>query len=194
MPKAALAERILEMVTRPQRSASIVGDLLEEASNRSALWFWLSLLRIFVSHLFQDLRAHRLRMMWLGFSEFLIFVIVVVFVMGEFIEVKSYFRPYREIVHYGLPILLGWHIARRSRGCELASGVSLISVILIFRAVLVLPLFWTYRMMPPDLQVDPYTVFMHTIYGTIPFCVLIILGSFICRFRMSACRRKLLLS
>jgi hypothetical protein len=191
MPKAALAERILEMVTRPQRSASIVGDLLEEASNRNALWFWLSLLRIFVSHLFQDLRAHWLRMMWLGFSEFLIFVIVVVFVMGEFIEVKSYFRPYREIVHYGLPILLGWHIARRSPGSELASGVSLISVILIFRAVEILPILSGIQE-SFDFQVDQSTIIMHAMFSVIPICVLIILGSFICRFRINAHRRKLL--
>jgi len=33
MPKEALAERMLEMVTTSQRAASIIGDLLEEASN-----------------------------------------------------------------------------------------------------------------------------------------------------------------
>ena len=201
MSKEAVAERMLEMVTTSQRAASIVGDLEEEGSNRSASWFWLNLLRIFVSHLFQDLRAHWLRMIWLGFSEFVIFVIVAIFVVGEIIEVKSYFKPYLAIAHYlyyVFPILLGWHIARRSHGLELASGVSLISVFWIFMAVQVLPLFWIPAGVLPveyvPMQREPFTALMHAMFFVTPFNTLIILGALLWRYRMNVRRRKLQLS
>jgi hypothetical protein len=190
MPKAALAERILEMVTPLQRSASIVGDLLEESLNRSALWFWFSLFRIFISHLLQDLRIHWLRMIWLGFSGLLEFVIAA----GILLYISSIHLPYLSYVEYlyfGVPTLIGWHVARRSHGRELASGISMISVILILRAVEILPIL-SMTQENFDFQFDKSTIFIRAMFSMIPICGLIILGSFICRFRMNACRRKVL--
>ena len=190
MPRADVAERILEMVTTSSRAASIVGDLEEETSNRSASWFWLSLLRIFVSHLFQDLRTHWLRMIWLGFSECVIFVIVLIFV-GEIIEGKPYFKPYLAIVHYlylGFPILLGWHAARRSHGRELASGISFVSAWWIVKAIEILvPIFW----FPAETLRMRVTILMYSLLRLTPLNALIIVGALLCRFRMNVRYRKL---
>ena len=189
MPKAALAERMLEMVTTSQRAASIIGDLLEEASNRSALWFWLSLLRIFTSHILQDLRNHWLRMIWLGFSEFVIFVIVAMLLEST----THYYLPSAHYLFYGFPILLGWHLARRSHGRELASGVSLISMFWIYEVVSMLPMFW----IPVEtrsgwgLQGNPFTTLMYSMLHVSPFNMLIIVGALLCRFRTNVRYRKL---
>jgi len=198
MPKEAVAERMLEMVTTSQGAASIVGDLLEDASSRHALWFWFSSLKIFASHLLQDLRNHWLRMIWLGFSEFVIYAIGIVFIVGEIIEGKSYFRHYVPIVQYllfGFPILLGWHIARRSHGLELASGLSLSSVFWIYKTVEMLPIFWMpVEKLPMRLQGNHFTMLMHSMLLMTPFNTLIILGALFCRFRTNARYRKLQLS
>jgi hypothetical protein len=189
MPRANLAERIFEIVITSSRAASIVGDLEEEGSNRSASWFWLSLLRIFVSHLFQDLRAHWLRMIWLGFSEFVIFVIVAMLLEST----THYYLPSAHYLFYGFPILLGWHLARRSHGRELASGVSLISMFWIYEVVSMLPMFW----IPVEtrsgwgLPGNPFTMLMNSMLHVTPFNILIILGVLLCRFRTNVRYRKL---
>jgi hypothetical protein len=198
MPKEAVAEWMLELVTSSQRAASIVGDLLEEASNRHVLWFWFSSLKIFASHLLQDLRNHWLRIIWLGFSEFAIYAIGAVFIVGEIIEGKSFLRPYASITQYllfGFPILLGWHIARRSHGLELASGLSLSSVFWIYKIVEMLPMFWVpVEKLPMSLQGNHFTMLMHSMLLMTPFNTLIILGVLFCRFRTNARFRKLQLS
>ncbi len=200
MPKEALAERMLEMVTTSQRAASIIGDLLEEASNRSALWFWFSSLKIFVSHLLQDLRNHWLRMIWLGFSGFLECVIVGILAEQArlhayshlaMLHSYSYLTTTQYLVRRVLPILIGWHVAKRSHGHELASGFSVISVWWIYRAVEVLPVFWMYRSLGTllQLQAGPFRYFMHAMLTLVPFCTLIFLGAFFCRYRMNVrCR------
>ncbi len=202
MPKTALAERILEMVTSSQRAASIIGDLLEEASNRGASWFWLSLLRISTSHLLQDLRLHWLRMIWLGFSGFLECVIVGILAEQVTLHSHSYFATLRSysylataqyLVHLCVPILIGWHIAKRSHGHELASGISVISVWWIYRAVEVLPMFWMYRSLETLLQLQggPFRYFMHAMFLVAPLNTLIMLGALLCRFRTNVRYRKL---
>jgi len=45
MPDAALAERLLSLVMRPERAAAVIGDLLEHVPRRSQAWFWLALTR-----------------------------------------------------------------------------------------------------------------------------------------------------
>jgi hypothetical protein len=45
MRKADAAERILSLTTTPENTASIVGDLMEQADLHGTLWFWASLLR-----------------------------------------------------------------------------------------------------------------------------------------------------
>jgi hypothetical protein len=196
MSKEAVAERMLEMITTSERAASIVGDLLEETSNRHALWFWFSSLKIFASHLLQDLRNHWLRMIWLGFSEFLGFVIAGI-VVQEILPLR-HLPSVPHYLRYAVPILIGWHIARRSRGRELASGISLISVIWIFMAVQVLPLFWIPAgVLPVELapmQREPFKTLMHEIIRVAPLNAFIILGAIISRYRMNVRDRKLQLS
>ena len=51
MRNAAAAEWILSLVS--DNSASTVGDLVEEASSRGALWFWSGVLRTAGSHLWR---------------------------------------------------------------------------------------------------------------------------------------------
>ncbi len=204
MLKEAVAERMLEMVTTSQRAASIVGDLLEEASNRSSLWFWLSLVRIFTSHLLQDLQFHWLRMIWLGFSGFLESILLGFFAEWVTLHLHSYlatlnFHPIGDPRSYWrlcIPILIGWHVAKRSHGHELASGVSVISVWWIYRAVTVLPMCWMYRSLetPLQLQGGPFRYFMHAMLILAPLSTLIIFGAFLCRYRMNARARKLQLS
>lgn len=188
MPKVNLAERMLEIVTTSSRAASIVGDLEEEAANRTAFWFWVSLLRICTAHVLQDLRIHWLRMMWLGFSEFLIFVIVAMILES----ITRSYLPTAQYLRLCLPILIGWHIASRFHGRELASGVSLVSVVWIYKFVSVLPMFWIPpAILPMQLQGNPFTELMHRMLHVAPFNTLIMLGSLLCRSRMNVRRRKL---
>jgi hypothetical protein len=65
MRNAATAEWILSLVS--DNAASTVGDLVEEASSRGALWFWASVLRTACSHFWHDLSACPLRMVGLAF-------------------------------------------------------------------------------------------------------------------------------
>jgi len=61
MRNAAAAEWILSLVSAPDRAASTVGDLVEEASARGTLWFWSSVLQTAGSHLWNDLCVSPLR-------------------------------------------------------------------------------------------------------------------------------------
>ena len=49
-----IAERILALVTAPDRGASIVGDLTERAATRGMFWFWSGFLRTATSLLWRD--------------------------------------------------------------------------------------------------------------------------------------------
>ncbi len=71
MHSAAVAEWILSLVAPPDRAASTVGDLVEEASSRGTLWFWSCVLRTAGSHLWHDLTVSPLRMLDLAFRWFL---------------------------------------------------------------------------------------------------------------------------
>jgi hypothetical protein len=50
-----LAEALLSMVAPPDRAASAVGDLAEEADARGAFWFWRSVARVALALLGRDL-------------------------------------------------------------------------------------------------------------------------------------------
>jgi len=184
MPKEELAERMLEMVTTSQRAASIVGDLLEEASSRSALWFWLSLLRIFISHLLHDLRIHWIRMIWLSFSGFLEFLILMIMleILGseKGIIPENVLRP----ITYAILPLIGLHIAKRSHGSELASGVAFICMAWIFMVLFNLP----------GMLYAKSGTFLLVMLRATPFLSLVIIGASLFRYRMNARRRRLLLS
>src|ERR1019366_521350 len=78
MRNATAAEWILSLATTPDRAASTVGDLLEEASARGVFWFWSSVLRTASSHLWRDLRAAPLRILGLAFSGLLAYLVLIV--------------------------------------------------------------------------------------------------------------------
>ena len=55
MRRDHLAERLLSLVGSPERAASAVGDLMEEAGARRRGWFWRSVARLWLSMLGRDL-------------------------------------------------------------------------------------------------------------------------------------------
>lgn len=55
MRRDRLAEHILSFVAPPERAASVVGDLMEEAGARGRVWFWRSVTRLWLSLLGRDL-------------------------------------------------------------------------------------------------------------------------------------------
>ncbi len=181
MLKLTIAERILETITTSSRAASIIGDLLEETSNRSPFWFWCGLLRIFVSLICRDLQVHWLRMIWLGLSGFLeLFVMACLFAYCN----KLYFAEHTHlgnilfhILGYILPAFIGWHVATRSHDHEFPSAIALVFVFCI----------WVVG----GLSLRQA---MHTTLISIPFCTLFIVGAFLFRFRVNARNRKMLLT
>jgi hypothetical protein len=57
MRKHRLAEALLSLVGPPDRAASAVGDLIEQESGRGRLWFWRTVMRLWLSLLGRDLRT-----------------------------------------------------------------------------------------------------------------------------------------
>lgn len=184
MHKEALAERMLEMVTASQCAASIVGDLQEESLDQSTLWFWLSLLRIFISHLLQDLRIHWLRMIWLGFSGFLKFLILIIFL--EILGSEKGLIPENVIgpITYAILPLMGLHLAKRSHGSELASGFSFICMAWVFMVLFNLS----------GMLYAKSAMFLLVMLRATPFLCLAIIGAFIYRYRLNVRRRNFLFS
>ena len=93
MPRANLAERMLEIVTTPSRAASIVGDLEEEASSQNSLWFWFNFLRIFVAHILHTRWAQG-RPIEKGWKRLSLVLAVFTFVLSAATFVEHY--PMRE--------------------------------------------------------------------------------------------------
>ncbi len=183
MPKITVAERVLETVTTSDNASSIVGDLLEEASNKSRFWFWLGVLRIFASHLFCDLRNHWLRMTWLGFSEFLGFLIVLIAIaiMCSHVAPGGFPVLVNHILSNGLLILTGWHVARRSHGSELASGLAFVCMGSIYMGAMLLT----------ATQREPLTmVLFKTLKYAFGSAPPVIIGVFVFRYRAKTRYRK----
>jgi hypothetical protein len=55
MRRGRLAEVLLSLVGPADRAASAVGDLMEETNRRGTVWFWRSLMRLWLSMLGRDL-------------------------------------------------------------------------------------------------------------------------------------------
>ena len=72
MRNAQVAEWILSLVTSPDRAASTVGDLMENAAHRGALWFWTGVLRTAFSMMWRDVTANPGRMVRLAGGAFLL--------------------------------------------------------------------------------------------------------------------------
>jgi hypothetical protein len=149
MSKVVIAERILEMVTTFSRASSVVGDLLEEAPNCSALWFWFSVLQICASHIWREFSYHWrqivLRILW-AFFELLVlmllfnfgFVIIgtiAAFILYPFgLNLWALKAPGIDawipvlLRTLAIPFLLGWRVAKHSDGHELASSITFVFI------------------------------------------------------------------
>ena len=55
MRRDRVAEYLVSLVAPPERAASAVGDLMEEAGERGRVWFWSSVTRLWLSMLGRDL-------------------------------------------------------------------------------------------------------------------------------------------
>ncbi len=142
MRSARFAEWVLRLVTTPERAASIAGDLLEESDGRGWHWFWAAVLNTAVSHVWSDMRSARGRMLWLAIRGVLEGIVVVFLVFNTIVMLWVELWPYETAPNtyfippwafYGiqiafktlLPLLIGWDIAQRSNGREVAAGVAL---------------------------------------------------------------------
>ncbi|MBI5083989.1 MAG: hypothetical protein HZB13_05255 [Acidobacteria bacterium] len=142
MHSANAAEWVLRLVTSPERAASTVGDLLEESTGRNILWFWTSTLRTAACHVLKDLWVFRGRMAWLAFSGLVEFVLLGMALGMVVIRLWTDYFPYQYgpnstyIPPWGfyciiaamvtaVPLMVGWEIASRSRGRELAAALAL---------------------------------------------------------------------
>jgi len=67
MHKDRIAEWLLALVTDQERAASTVGDLMEHARVRGALWFWSSLLRTMAALTWRSFAVEPRKFIWGGF-------------------------------------------------------------------------------------------------------------------------------
>ena len=132
MRKVALAEWILSLTVAPDRAATTVGDLVEDATTRGVLWFWSSVLWTTLSHFLRDLGASPMRMIRLAFWGWLtqIYLTLLIafplvtwsLITGRPIVIPPWVNSTLTI-SLGvilLPFLIGWAVANLSRGRELA--------------------------------------------------------------------------
>jgi hypothetical protein len=158
MRNAAVAEWILTLVATPDRAASTVGDLVEEAASRGSLWFWSCVLRTAGSHLWHDLTVSPLRMLglafrWLLMCWFLSFLIGAFVISvwigildhwgvrvcdagGCFVSVPPWgYSTLAVVVYTAIPFLVGWNVARWSNGRELATALAVVVLFAAFYVV-----------------------------------------------------------
>jgi hypothetical protein len=151
MPNRTAAERILELVTTPEKARSITGDLLEYASGRQDARFWFAVLRIFASQICLDLYDAPLRMLWLVFSGFIEWVLGGMLFANAVIKLWMAIAPYQGpnwsyIPPWGFfallltlitaaPFVVGWEVASRSKGRHLAAGFAIVLAVAALGAV-----------------------------------------------------------
>jgi hypothetical protein len=153
MRENVIAERILRLVTSPDRGSCIVGDLLEQSSG--PLSFWWNIWRTAFAHVIQDVWHGRRRMIWLLVSGMVEYV-VVAFAFGTIvITVWEALWPYHiapdavYIPPWGLsalrlalvtavPFVVAWDVSGRSEGREVAAGFAFSSGCLILQAMTLL--------------------------------------------------------
>jgi hypothetical protein len=147
MRSATAAEWILSLATTPERAASTVGDLIEEAPPRGALWFWSNVLRTASSHIWRDLRAAPLRMLGLAFAGLAAHIALLVlfewFLNAAWKSItESLGLSFHSAVYIGgmyvtivlkmtaSAFLAGWFLAGRSKG--MAAPFAAVALIAVF--------------------------------------------------------------
>jgi hypothetical protein len=135
MRNIAAAEWILSLVAAPDRTASAIGDLVEEASARGIFSFWSSVLRTACSYLWRELCASPLGMVRLAFWGLLAcwwFSVSFWMLASLLIRVDAnshttapapWVQPMMLILMCtGIPFLIGWEVARRSASREVTTA------------------------------------------------------------------------
>jgi hypothetical protein len=149
VPNAAAAERILTLVTTPDRAAATVGDLLEDARGQRPVWFWAGVLETACSSVWRDLCISPRQMVCLGFWGWLLAVCLAAAVAWTVIPLwmaafpyhpqpnSTYIPPWglialRVVTLTAVPLAAGWDVASRSKNREVAGGVMTTIVLALF--------------------------------------------------------------
>jgi len=155
MRNAASAEWILSLVS--DNAASTVGDLVEEASSRGALWFWASVLRTAGSHVWRDLSASPWRMVGLAFWGLAASVLAGVGLAMPLLLANLNLRDsnwqiplVNVVICTAGPLLGGWSVARRSNGRELPAAFAVSALDALFYILGRYPLVLQVSMGRPD--------------------------------------------
>lgn len=156
MRSATAAEWILALVTTPDRAASTAGDLMEGFPSRGDWWFWSGVLRTASSHVWRDVSSSPLRTLWhaiWGVLAISWFTVALGMAVTGWVRVPIYYRGAwgPELIGsapapWGLglvvvamatavPTLVGWEVARRSAGRELAAALSAAALCVTFDVV-----------------------------------------------------------
>ncbi len=188
-----IAQLILSLATTPDRAASTVGDLLEEADTRGSLWFWPSVLWTACSLCWRDFRSAPLRMLWLGLWGFLaafFYGAAPMAALGLVVFLAVRIGPNPNPPQN--PLLLaplvfasdifgavwaGWEVAKTSKGRELAAAFSVTATIAAFYALVGYWAAWQLRRYGHPLGRSKYALAEDCLEV---FCVL--LGAVLCRF------------
>lgn len=167
MHKDRIAERLLALVTDQDRAASTVGDLMEHARVRGALWYWSSVLRTMTALTWRSFAAEPRKFIWGGLRgslramlfEILAECAAVFGFMLAALLVHSLFGPpgpqnWSQILRgwvlwpyyaaiWGAPAFalyrVGRWVARRTPGEELTAGLAFFVIQCILSAFLAIP-------------------------------------------------------
>jgi hypothetical protein len=201
MRSASAAEWILSLVTSQDRVASTIGDLVEEASTRGVFWFWSGVLRTAYSHVWRDLCDYPLKTLLLAVWGFLadfvvsllpglvaiLFVRVDVYQPGGGMSMPS---PWAlsiasVVACTAVPFLVGWEVARRSDGRELATALA---VVALFAAPFALTMYFWAKGLPGT--GPPWLILEHEVTAICPHALFVIAGAILFRRRTHAGRKS----
>jgi hypothetical protein len=149
VPNAAAAERMLTLVTTPDRAAATVGDLLEDDRAQRPVWFWAGVLETAYSIVWRKLCTSPGQMICLGFWGWLLAACLAAAVGWTVIPLWMAVFPYHPRPNYtyippwglialrvvtvtAVPLAAGWDVASRSKNREVASGVATTIVLALF--------------------------------------------------------------
>ncbi|MGC4055994.1 MAG: hypothetical protein QM757_44875 [Paludibaculum sp.] len=144
MRNAATAHRLLSLVSAPEKAASIVGDLEEEASTRGQRWFWRNVLHTAATHLGRDLSKAPLRMIawafwgWSGsWALAQLFSLAVAMWRSRLIgNIPSWELPVHAAIYLVIaPFLCGWDQARHKLGKAMAAACATVMLMAVVQLV-----------------------------------------------------------
>lgn len=107
MRRDRIAETLLTLVGAADRAASAVGDLVEEGGARRQVWFWRSVLRLWLSWLGRDLAVAPLTLIVSGIASWFVYMMLalVLAVIGYVVVTLLWGTAYVLAHHTGLELL-----------------------------------------------------------------------------------------